>query len=632
MKKQLLIVVALLVATCVNAQGWQKGNTLKPAQTKTTNRATITPGENQAWWGYASSDGELVGLGVNAADTYHCAIFIPGNHEVAAGKTIKAVRFFLNAPNATDVKVWLSTTLPASAGAASEGAQDVKLASGINDVALSTPYTIGTEGIYVGYSFTITRVASDDDAYPVATTTDDDAPNTMFIKTDTKVPSWSDMNGEGFGRLFLQVLLEGEFDDNMLTPMDFGPVYGQTSSTVGATVKLDNQGYSPVTSFSYTISTDGDTSPEYTATLDTPIAGFSRGWANIVLPTGAVQDIIEQTLTVTKVNGNANQAADKEASFTLVTLSEIISRNVLVEQFTGTTCGWCPRGHVGMAKLREAFGDRFVGVALHQYSSQSSDAMYIANSKYAPISFNGAPSARIDRGAVVDPYNGTGYGIVADVQAELDIPALADVQVSGTFSEDLTKVDAKANVRTLFNGNYKLEFVLTADGLKGTGTGWNQANKYAQYNASQLPDDLAQFANGGAQGTSVIQGMTFNDVAIASSYVSSTNQVPAQTLTKGVATEVSYTLNMPTYEKLKNAIQQDNVYVIAILTDSDGSVVNAAKAKVSTDATGIASVKGDTHATAVARYTLDGRQIAAPQRGLNIVKMSDGSIRKIIVK
>lgn len=33
-----------------------------------------------------------------------------------------------------------------------------------------------------------------------------------------------------------------------------------------------------------------------------------------------------------------------------------------------------------------------------------------------------------------------------------------------------------------------------------------------------------------------------------------------------------------------------------------------------------------------ARYTIDGRQIAAPQRGLNILRMEDGSIRKVMVK
>ena len=34
----------------------------------------------------------------------------------------------------------------------------------------------------------------------------------------------------------------------------------------------------------------------------------------------------------------------------------------------------------------------------------------------------------------------------------------------------------------------------------------------------------------------------------------------------------------------------------------------------------------------VARYTVDGRKISVPQRGLNIVKLSDGSTIKILIK
>lgn len=37
-------------------------------------------------------------------------------------------------------------------------------------------------------------------------------------------------------------------------------------------------------------------------------------------------------------------------------------------------------------------------------------------------------------------------------------------------------------------------------------------------------------------------------------------------------------------------------------------------------------------AEVVARYSLDGRRLTAPQRGVNILKMSDGSTRKVIVK
>ena len=34
----------------------------------------------------------------------------------------------------------------------------------------------------------------------------------------------------------------------------------------------------------------------------------------------------------------------------------------------------------------------------------------------------------------------------------------------------------------------------------------------------------------------------------------------------------------------------------------------------------------------IARFTIDGKRINQPQRGINIVKYSDGTVKKVIVK
>ena len=629
----LVVMFATVGVMSMQAQVFQKAPVKFATAALRTQRAAIQPGANQAWWGYAGSANELSGVGVGQADTYHCAIFIPGNHSVAGGKTIHAVRFGLVAPNAKDAKVWIAKSKPTTINATNclqvVDVPQTDLGSQNIEVPLNEPYAIPAEGVYVGYSFTISKVQYSADGYPILFEAENSSSNTLLIRTNSTVPSWSD-ESSNFGYLFLHVLLEGDsFADNIVTPRDFGPVYVEVGNNATGTLKIDNQGVSPVSSIDFVIDNDGQ---EFHADIDPAIPAYSRGYIETVIPAEEEQSVNNKTLTITNVNGNANEAADKTASFTLYSLSEIISRSALVEQYTGTGCGYCPRGHVGMAKMREAFGDRFVGVAIHQYSNQSSDAMNIASNKYAKLSFSGAPSARINRGEEVDPYYGSGYDVLLDMEAELAIPAMANVQVSGNFDETNTKVDAKASLRPLFDGTYKLEFVLIADGLTGTGTGWNQANYYAQYSASQVEEDLAEICKGGKYGTNPIRGYTFNDVAIASSYVSGSNQVSSQTLTAGETTEVSYTLDLPTYAKLKEALQMDQIYVIAILIGSDGKVVNVAKAKVADyDATAI-NIVDNTTATEAARYTLDGRQVSAPQRGLNIIRLSDGTVRKVMVK
>lgn len=48
--------------------------------------------------------------------------------------------------------------------------------------------------------------------------------------------------------------------------------------------------------------------------------------------------------------------------------------------------------------------------------------------------------------------------------------------------------------------------------------------------------------------------------------------------------------------------------------------------------TSVIGIKGSKNAVASKYYTVDGTQISAPQKGLNIVKMSDGTTRKVMVK
>ena len=49
-------------------------------------------------------------------------------------------------------------------------------------------------------------------------------------------------------------------------------------------------------------------------------------------------------------------------------------------------------------------------------------------------------------------------------------------------------------------------------------------------------------------------------------------------------------------------------------------------------AAGISSTDAAANRHEVARYTVDGRRINQPQKGLNIIKYSDGSVKKVVVE
>jgi hypothetical protein len=71
--------------------------------------------------------------------------------------------------------------------------------------------------------------------------------------------------------------------------------------------------------------------------------------------------------------------------------------------------------------------------------------------------------------------------------------------------------------------------------------------------------------------------------------------------------------------------------VVALVIDKDGTIANAAKCEVS-DTDGISTVCSDSNADTTLRYSLNGMQLTAPQHGINIVRMSDGTVRKVFVK
>ena len=70
-----------------------------------------------------------------------------------------------------------------------------------------------------------------------------------------------------------------------------------------------------------------------------------------------------------------------------------------------------------------------------------------------------------------------------------------------------------------------------------------------------------------------------------------------------------------------------------LINTETGEIVNAAERAVGTFGTGISVVDpSEKEVKEVARYTIDGVQLSAPAKGINIVKMSDGTTRKVVVK
>lgn len=290
-------------------------------------------------------------------------------------------------------------------------------------------------------------------------------------------------------------------------------------------------------------------------------------------------------------------------------------RRSVVEELTGTHCGWCPRGLAGMEKLRQTFGDRFIGIAVHNYDTN--DPMY-----YRPYAANGvfngsagAPTCTIDRSDFCDPLHGATGDVCADFQYMLDQPALVGVTVSGTYNADSSVVEATAHIMAgrQIEG-LSVVYTLVADSVASDLADFRQYNGYATRQASDYPNDpeLHRFCAGGELGVSPFRWV-FDDVCIGSSYSSQgVNQAtPLASLAEGQQVDHSFRLTMPTKAVLRRAISKRHVSVVAMVLDADGRVMNADKRLVGLqpDAQAIRQQQNDGRQPAVL-CDLQGRRVS----------------------
>lgn len=642
MKKFLLSAFAMLLAVTANAQNITLEKLQSPlgVQTeafgahKAPAKANIAA--NQRLVGYFNTDD---------CDNYLGATSITGNNKVAIvltaddlvpyyGKKIVGVRFNLGQGETStgvfveNVKINNGTITENTAIVTSDksvtSAAGAKNTGEWHEVMFDNKVEINSsfEALLVGYNY-----KQKSNNYPIGVSSKVEGPFYVFAN----IPASKGGNGEnwyqinsGYG-LSIQLIVEGDFAPNAVKPLDFGKFMVVKGKTKNVAVSLFNLG-SKLSSIDYTIALDGKAGAEQhldfgkdygvggTHTVEIPFAADSKIGTSTV------------TLTITKVNGVENANATKTATGTLYTVEREFVKRSVVEEGTGTDCGYCPRGHVVMHNMHNLYGDQFIGIALHQRSS--TDPMY--NVSY-DLGFTNFPQCMVNRSNDFwDPYE----QMPAVLKASLNEIALAEVTVAGTFADEDTKVNATASVESLVAGDYDIAFMLTADGLTGKTTSWKQQNYFCKGHSgnpyrskSSMPEDIQFLWD---KGSSYYE--TYNDVLISSSYVSYKNKATLPTLVANGTVSSEYTLKMPTKTTLKKALKLDQIYVVALLLDKKtGAIVNAGRARV-TGSTGIEDVTTGTEATVVARYTVNGVQVSAPVKGVNILKMSDGTTRKVLVK
>ena len=604
MKRNLLLLIALLAVA--------------------VGRAEIAVGDNQMWWGYfdAADSASLSyggGLGYGSGATIDAAIRIPASEQIVSGSTIKGVRLWFPTDISAfsgSLRVWISASLPATGTVRADFRQAVaktKLVGGLNEVEFTTPYEVEGKDIYVGYTITTSKAA-----YPILTYKPD-MEEGLYVRLNNG--AWGNYYGYGYGHLALQVLVESDnFPENCVSVADFGQIILTSSTLTEVPIAITNRGINPVTRINYTFSSDEEDEIYDHEKYFTPIPSGKSDTFKIYI--SREQEAVRKvkTLTVTKVNGEPNTSLSATGEGATITLSGKKTVTPVIEEFTGTWCGWCPRGMVGMEKVHERYGDQVVQIAAHNGDVMAISAYQTTINTYT----SSFPNSITDRQFSGDPNYSN---LVNKLTSAFNRTAVADIQLSAEW-EDAEQKSVTFNTTTNFaysdvTDQYAIAYVLTEDGLTGTGSSWAQTNNY---NGATPDGTMDWWCTAG----SPVSGVSYNHVAVAGWEVQ--NGVDGSVfpyIENGVPQEYAFTGSIA-----GNNLVQDKTQLkaIALLLDrSTGTIVNAAQSVISEKGTAISSVSSDA-AEQSAVYSVDGRKLSSSRSGINIVRSADGSVRKVLVR
>ncbi len=344
---------------------------------------------------------------------------------------------------------------------------------------------------------------------------------------------------------------------------------------------------------------------------------------------------------VKTVNGEAasGYTDDDVAATQFRTYTETASRQYnLLEHFTSSTCTYCPKGY-DMLRALQKQRDDVAWVAIHGTMDENKPDPYEiadATNTILAYSIGGFPQANLNR------YPVTNDGNLA-VTIATDDPEGMATSIGNVFDQidEIVPSQVRLGIETNFNrlnaiSDGTLKITIKGTGVKGAGkiledavlglyitenglvSGQLNGGKWVtKYNHENV---LRVIGTENPWGDAITwDGDNFEktyEVSISADYFENSNN----------------TFNAVAFVSLPFMFEIDGKRYVN--GDKNNVWVNQCQFLQIPEGTGTAikGVETSENATVVARYAADGSQISAPVKGINILKLSDGTTRKVVVK
>lgn len=585
---------------------------------------------------YSANTGtkEVKYFGTAKKESFDVAMLLADKY--TKGKKIETIKVpFPKNAEIGNVKIWLTKklTLENKKNVADVMSLDATMDDSTAIVKFATPYTIDSDTLYIGYSFDVVEL-TERTQLPISLINEKGVQG-LWTHSSRTYRSWLDKST--YGCSAMQVELSG-FNANDAYFEGFKDYYNQVNIATPINLTLLNRGYNGIKSIDYSYSV-GDKKVSDHLTLDAPIPACLNASTEftVTLPAIEAKGKYPVTFSIDKVNGEANSEV-ATANSTMAIYNKLPKHRPVMEEFTGTWCGNCARGWIGLEVMTRLHPD-FIALAYH-----SGDVMQVIDQKNF-LGFDtenpSYPMANIDRVYTdIDPYYGadmTPFGIEEIWKKQAEILAPASLETEAAFTPDGNDIKAKAILEFPEAANdadkYSVEFVLVTDGLHGEGQAWEQSNYLEENEKGDYPFPEADifFA-----GSSSIPNMHYNDVVVATTRLrDGLIKLPAKVEAEkafsieGTITEVDSIKNMANYPVIQDS---KNLRIVALLLNEKGQIVNGAQAKVTGyETTGIRNINNNAaEADVPAIYNLQGHRLQTMQKGLNIIRTKDGKTKKVM--
>ena len=274
--------------------------------------------------------------------------------------------------------------------------------------------------------------------------------------------------------------------------------------------------------------------------------------------------------TITKVNNTADGVkANSTGTINFNTAANTYyPRRIVMEEATGTWCGWCVRGIETIDRLTKQYPDNFIAIGLHNRDEMADFDNYGVIAK----TFNSYPSCIINRKEIMNPA----LPLIKPLVDEMKDKAEAKVSATAVYAKrDYSAVTV--NTETLFGfsdsktANFRLSYALVEDHVGP----YVQNNFYSGTSVTADDEYMEEWTKKDAK-----VKIEFNDVArgLYGGAEGVDGSLPTA-IKEGEAYKYSYSFALP-----DNVANRNNLRIVVMLVDNNtGEIVNACQTKIEYD-------------------------------------------------